>query len=249
MQERGPAAYVAEFIGTFILVFFIGAVIALYVTPATPQQPVQPFIDWSVIGLVHLLVLFVIVQTLAVVSGAHVNPAVTLAMTLLRQIRLIDSGIYITCQLAGGVLGALLVKALLMDEGRGVHYGAVTVSQHLGNSAWLGFLAEAIGTFVLVWAVLGVALNPTASKDWSGLVIGGALALIVLVLGPLTGAGVNPARAFGPAIVGHEFDGAGRFLLAYVLGPIIGSGLATAGYFALYMLPGAKGPRGAQPVG
>ena len=94
VQERGPAAYVAEFIGTFMLVFIITAVFSLFVVPPSPQVPVQPFIDWSVIGLAHAFVLFLIIQTLVVVSGAHFNPAVTVAMMAIRQIRPPDAGAY-----------------------------------------------------------------------------------------------------------------------------------------------------------
>jgi glycerol uptake facilitator-like aquaporin len=75
VAERGPAAFVAEFIGTFALVFFITMTVSLFVTP--PVNGVQPFIDFSVIGLVNVLALFMLVQTLAIVSGAHFNPAVT----------------------------------------------------------------------------------------------------------------------------------------------------------------------------
>src|SRR4051794_26178673 len=85
--DRGPAAYVAELIGTFALVFFVTMVVSLYVTAPTPNSPVQPFIDWSVIGLVHAFLLFMLIQTLAVISGAHFNPAVTIGLAAIRQIR------------------------------------------------------------------------------------------------------------------------------------------------------------------
>ena len=127
MQDRGPAAYIAEFIGTLLLVFFITAAVSLYVTAPSQQNP-NPFIDFSVIGLVHVFVLFGLIQTLAVISGAHFNPAVTAAMAALRQISLIDAAIYIVAQLAGGVAGALLTKALLLDEGKAVNYGAPLAS-------------------------------------------------------------------------------------------------------------------------
>src|SRR4051794_21637896 len=84
--DRGPAAYVAEFIGTFTLVFFITMVVTLFITVPAQGQP-QPFIDWSVIGLVHAFVLFMLIQSLAVISGAHFNPAVTIALAAIRQIR------------------------------------------------------------------------------------------------------------------------------------------------------------------
>src|SRR5687768_11161176 len=82
--ERGPAAYVAEFVGTFGLVFFVCAVVTLYAHPEIPAtQPglpaTQPFQDWSVIGLTHAFILFALIQAVAVVSGAHFNPAVTVA--------------------------------------------------------------------------------------------------------------------------------------------------------------------------
>ena len=79
VQERGPSAYIAEFIGTLALVFFITAAVSLYVTAPTPTNPL-PFIDFGVIGLVHVFVLFMLIQTLALASGAHFNPAVTAAM-------------------------------------------------------------------------------------------------------------------------------------------------------------------------
>ncbi len=249
MQERGPAAYVAEFIGTFMLVFMITAAVSLYVVPPSPQVPVQPFIDFSVIGLVHVFVLFLIVQTLAVISGAHVNPAITVAMMAIRQIKPPDAAIYIVVQLAGGILGALLTTALLSDEGEAVNYGATLVSARLEGDIFPGMIAELIGTFFLMWAVVGVAVNPTGLKDWSGLVIGATLGLGVMVIAPLTGAGFNPARSFGPALVGDEFGGLADFLIVYCLGPVIGALLAAGVYFYMFILPGKKGAEGMEPVG
>jgi glycerol uptake facilitator protein len=246
VPDRGPAAYVAEFIGTFALVFFITMVVSLYVTPPVNGQ--QPFIDFSVIGLVHVLVLFMLVQTLAVVSGAHFNPAVTLGLLAIRQIKPVDAVIYWLCQLAGGVAAALVTKGLIQDEGRGVHYGATILSSHL--TTFGGICAEALGTFFLVWAIVGVAVNPMAFKGWAGLVIGGTLGLGVMIMAPLTGAGFNPARSFGPAVVAHAFaPGAGKWLLVYVLGPAVGAVAASLGYHYMFILPGKKGLEGMEPVG
>lgn len=248
--ERGPAAYVAEFIGTFTLVFFISAVVSLFVTLPTPQSPVQPFIDWSVIGLVHVFVLFMLIQTLAVISGAHFNPAVTAAMMAIRQIRPSEGAIYIVLQLAGAILGALLTKALLLDEGDPVNFGAVGVSDRLDGDILPGMVAEAFGTFFLVWAIVGVAVNPRGLKDWSGMAIGATLGAAVMIFGPLTGAGFNPARAFGPALVSGEWaGGAGDFLLVFVLAPVIGAIVAAVTYFYMFVLPGKKGTEGLDPVG
>lgn len=248
-QDRGPAAYLAEFIGTFMLVFVITAVVSLFVVQPTPEVPVQPFIDWSVIGLAHAVVLFLIIQTLAVVSGAHFNPAVTVAMAAIRQIKPPDAAIYIVVQLAGGILGALLTKALLNDEGAGVNYGAPAIGPRLDGDLFPGFVSEMVGTFFLMWAVVGVAVNPSALRDWSGLAIGLTLGLVIFIFGPLTGGSVNPARAFGPALVSGEFGGAGDFLVAYVLGPVIGALLAAGIYFYMFILPGKKEPGGMEPVG
>jgi MIP family channel proteins len=248
VQDRGPAAYIAEFIGTLLLVFFITAAVSLYVTSPTRVNP-TPFIDFSVIGLVHVFVLFGLIQTLAVISGAHFNPAITAAMAALRQISLIDAAIYVVAQLAGGIAGALLTKALLLDEGKGVNYGAVAVSSRLNGDIFPGMVAEALGTFFLVWVVFGVAVNPRAAKDWAAFAIGAALGLGVMVFAPLTGAGFNPARAFGPAIVSGEFGGADNFLLVYVLAPVVGALIAGFGYFALVIAPGKRGVGGVEPVG
>lgn len=253
VEERGPAAYIGELIGTFALVFFVTAAVSLYVppplSPGLGQPPVQPFIDFSVIGLVHVFVLFFLIQTLAVVSGAHFNPAVTIALTALRQIRPPDAAVYVVVQLAGGILGALLTKALLTDEGAPVNYGATLVSDRLGGAILPGMVCELIGTFFLVWAIVGVAVNPSSSKDWAGLVIGGTLGLGVMVIAPLTGAGFNPARSFGPALVSGEFGGAGEFLLVYVLAPVLGAVAAALAYTRLAIEPGRKGRGGMEPVG
>lgn len=248
MQERGPAAYIAEFIGTFALVFFITAAVSLYVTPPTQTNP-TPFIDFSVIGLVHVFVLFMLIQTLAVASGAHFNPAVTAAMAALRQISPADAGIYVISQLAGGVAGALLTKGLIKDEGEAVNYGAVSVNDRLDGAVFPGMVVEFIGTFFLIWVIVGVAVNPRGAKDWAGFAIGGTLGMLVMVLAPLTGGSFNPARAFGPALVGDFFNGGGDFILVYVIAPLLGGVAAAIGYSKLYITPGAKEPGGMEPVG
>ena len=126
MQERGPAAYVAEFVGTFALVFSITASVVLFAPAATTTVPgvPAPFQDFAVIGLVHTLALFFLIQSFALISGAHFNPAITLGLTAIRQLRIVDAGIYIVMQLAGGTLGALFTKALMTGVNPGVHYGA-----------------------------------------------------------------------------------------------------------------------------
>ena len=252
MQERGPAAYIAELIGTFGLVFVITLSVVLFV-PAPVAQPgvgsFQPFQDWAVVGLVHAFVLFFLIQTLAIICGAHFNPAVTLSLAAIRQIRLLDAGIYIVMQLAGATLGALLTKAVVTEIGKSTNYGAPGLNLGRVGTTLGGMTIEAIGTFFLVWAIVGVAVNPAGLKDWSGFAIGATLGFVVMIAGPLTGAAVNPARAFGPAVVSHHFGGAGKWLLTYVLAPGVGGLLAAAGYFWLFIQPGKKGVTGMEPVG
>jgi MIP family channel proteins len=232
VQDRGPAAYIAEFIGTLVLVFFITAVVSLYVAAPSATNP-NPFIDFSVIGLVHAFVLFGLIQTLAIVSGAHFNPAVTAVMAALRQINPVDAAIYVVAQLAGGVAGALLTRALLKDEGEGVDYGVTLVSGRLNGDILPGMVVEALGTFFLVWVIVGVAVNPRAAKDWAAWAIGAALGLLVMVFGPLTGAGLNPARAFGPELVSAIGGGStewAQLFPVYVLPGLAGAGVAAFVY-------------------
>jgi aquaporin NIP len=253
ISDRGPAAYVSEFIGTFVLVFAITAAVVLFApvpVQTTPGVPAAaPFQDFAVIGLVHVLVLFMLIQTLAVMSGAHFNPAITAAMTLARQIKPIDSAIYIVMQLAGGTLGALVTKQLYLDVGDSNNFGAVGFNADRLNTTLAGMGIEALGMFLLVWAIMGVAVNPSAVKDWSGLVIGGTLGLIVMIAAPMTGGSFNPARALGPAIVANEFGGTGRWLLLYVLAPLVGALLSVFVYSWLMTTTGKKGAGGAEPVG
>lgn len=248
MQDRGPAAYFADFIGTLLLVFFITAVVSLYGAAPSSQSP-NPFIDFAVIGLVHVLLLFVLIQSLAVISGAHFNPAVTVAMLALRQIKPPDAGIYILAQVAGGLAGAGLTKLILADERASENYGAPGLSPALDGEIVGGMAVEALGTFFLVWAIIGVAVNPQAAKDWAAFAIGGALGTAVMVLGPLTGGAFNPARSLGPAIWTGSFGGLDTFVLVYLIAPVIGAVAAAALFSQAFMARGRKGAGGADPVG
>ena len=233
MQERGLAAYLAELIGTFLLVFFVTSVVVLFV--ATGNQA-QFGSDFAVIGLVHAFLLFGLIVMFGVVSGGHFNPAVTLAAAAIKRISPIDAVIYMLAQLSGGVLGALLCKGLLLDEGRAANYGAVQVSGLLsGNFA--GAVVETVGTFCLVLVILAAVFSKKSFKEWAPLAIGTTLGFLVMVGGPLDGGSFNPARWFGPALVGNEWGG----VWPYLLGPIVGS-LLAAGVFKFVLEAGAPAP-------
>ena len=157
--------------GTFLLVFFICSVVVLFV--ATGNQA-QFGSDFAVVGLVHALLLFGLIVMFGVVSGGHFNPAVTLAAAAIRRIEPLDALVYILAQLSGGVLGALMVKGFLLDEGRATNYGNADPSALVGSN-FQGMLIEAIGTFLLVAVILAVAMNPRARQEWAPLAIGTTL--------------------------------------------------------------------------
>ena len=226
IEARGVAAYAAEGVGTFLLVFFICAILSVGGAGSLT-------LDLAGLGLLHALTLGVLVYALAASSGAHFNPAVTVAQYAVGQIRRRDAAAYVAFQLLGGVLAALLVRLLFNDAGAGAHYGATAIDGQVvqGGSPWLGLIAEAVGTFMLMWAVMAVAVNPRGEKHFAGLVIGGALGLAVMVVGPATGAGLNPARWLGPALASGTYSD----FWIYIAGPVAGALLAAYGYRALVL--------------
>jgi aquaporin Z len=227
------SAYVAEFIGTLVLVFSVCLVVTLFVNAQGTGS------DWAVVGLVHAFALFMLVATLGAVSGGHFNPAVTVAAAFLRRIAPIDAAMYVIVQLIGGILGAWLVKFVLIDElANQQNVGAVALNDSLLGSSAAGMVVEALGTFFLVWAIIGVAVNPRAWKEWAPLVIGATLGFVVMIAGPLTGAAVNPARWFGPALIAGEF----KDFWAYLVGDLVGAILAAVGYWYLFVEAKDRGP-------
>lgn len=230
MADRGPASYVAEFVGTLVLVFFITTVLTLFV--AHGQQAAQFGSDFAVVGLAHGFVLLLLLAVFARTSGGHFNPAVTLAAFLLRRIKGIDALIYGLVQLSGGVAGALLTQAMLRDEGRAADYGAATVNPAF-LSALQGMIVELVGVFLLVLVYCAVLFNARARPEWGPLSIGAGYAAIVMVIGPLTDGAVNPARWFGPGLVGSEFGDVWPYLVSAILGS-----LAAAGLFRFVIEPG-----------
>jgi MIP family channel proteins len=240
VQERGLSAYLAELIGTFLLVFFVTSVVVLYVAVGDQAQFGT---DMAVVGLLHAFLLFGLIVMFGVASGGHFNPAVTLAAMAIRRISPIDGAIYMLAQLSGGVLGALLCKGLLLDEGRAANYGAVEVSNLLGG-ALQGMIVEAIGTFCLVLVILAAVYSRKSFKEWAPLAIGTTLGFIVMVGAPLTGGSFNPARWFGPALVGNEWGD----VWPYLLGPIVGALLAAVVYRFVLEVGGPAPTEPPEPV-
>ena len=239
MQDRGLAAYIAELLGTLFLVFVVGTVVTLFVATSPDAQTGS---DFAVVGLVHALMLFGLITFFGAVSGGHFNPAITLAAAVQKKLDPVDAVVYILAQLSGGVLGALLTKGILLDEGRIGGYGNPEVSSLLGGD-FQGFIVEGLGTFLLVLAVLAVAMNPRARQEWAPFVIGSTLGFVVMIFGPLTGGSVNPARWFGPALIGDGLDGSD--LVPFVLGPLAGAIVAVAVY--RFVIAGPQFATGPEP--
>ncbi|HXE44828.1 MAG TPA: MIP family channel protein [Conexibacter sp.] len=218
-EPRGMPAFVAETIGTFLLVFFICGFISVSHAGG---------FDLAGLALAHAFVLAVLVYALGGASGAHFNPAVTFALWSIRKISTPNAVVYWICQCVGGILGALVVLLLFKDVGDPVNYGATAInSQVLHNgSVWLALIAEALGTFMLMWAIMGLAVNPRGEAAMAGIGIGAALGVAVMIFGPATGAGLNPARWLGPAVASGRFD---DFWL-YIVGPLAGALLAALIY-------------------
>lgn len=204
----------AECVGTFGLVFIGAGVVASQSMPTGGSGMLG-------IALAHGLVLAVLVTATAGISGGHLNPAVTLGLVVARRTTAAEAGAYIVAQLLGAVLAAKLVEMLYpIGMVRGISIGTPTIASSIQFHQ--AILMEAVMAFLLVSAVFGTLVNPAAPR-MGGLWIGLALAVDILVGGPLTGAAVNPARAFGPALV------AGQWVAhaAYWVGPILGGVVAA----------------------
>lgn len=198
----------AEFVGTFALIFFgAGAIIATQGS------------NLVVIALAHGLAIALLVSSLGHISGGLFNPALTIGLWATRQISTIDSVTYIIVQLLGAVASALVLVLLFPEVFRevpGINLGAPQL--HPEVSAVRGVGIEVVLTFFLMLAVFGTALDKRGPK-LGGLVIGLVIIVDVFAGGPLTGAAMNPARSFGPALV----DGTWADHWVYWVGPIIGA--------------------------
>lgn len=237
MQERGLSAYLAELIGTLLLVFFITSVFVLFVSTGSQAQFGS---DFAVVGLAEGLALFAVLAMFWAVSGGHFNPAITIAAAALRRISPIDAVIYIFAQLIGAVIGAQITKWLLEDEGRATNYAAGQVSGLLANN-FAGAVVEGIGVFVLVLVFMSVFLSKRGVREWGTLGVGFTFAFLVMVIGPLTVACLNPARWFGSAVVANEWGDVWPF----VVGPLVGALLAVAVFrFIIEAGDGGKAPGG-----
>ncbi len=182
------------------------------------------------VALAHGVGMAVIVSATMSISGGHINPAVTLGLWVARKVDGRTLVSYVAAQLAGAILGAALIKGLIPTGAVNVtSYGTPALASNVTfvQGVWI----EAVLTFFLVSAVFGTVVSPEAPKI-GGFGIGLAIFVDALVGGPLTGAAMNPARAFGPAVVAWEWHGQA----VYWIGPAIG-GLVAGLLWKEILLP------------
>ena len=200
--------FVAEFIGIFALVFVGGAAIMVAVQTQAPNALLD-------VAVAHGLILAIMVTATMRISG-HLNPAVTIGFLVTRRIEPMMAVVYIIAQLLGATLAAYALKAIFPAAvAQTTRFGGQSISVDLSTGQ--AIFAEAIATFFLVFAVFGTAVDPKAPKV-GGFAIGLMVTADILAIGPLTGASMNPARSFGPAVVSGVLEGQ----MVYWVGPILG---------------------------
>ena len=229
--------FIAELIGTFLLVF-IGtgaAVVTLLIgdsiAPGTGIGALGGLGDWIAIALAFGLTVMACIYVFGKISGAHLNPAVTIGLLVTKNISVIDSVYYIVAQCIGAALGSLLLFVCLGAPAVAIG-GLGATAPGLGVSYIQAMIAECIGTFFLMLVVMGVAVDEKAEPGFAGISIGMTVATVIVVLGAFTGASINPARTFGPYLMDTLLGGANLwgFFPIYVIGPIVGAVLAALLY-------------------
>ena len=222
MENTGKAA-IAEFIATFGLVF-IGA-------SAVILNSSSGVLDLTGVALAQGLVLAIMVSITAHLSGGFVNPAVTIGVWVAGKIPSGRAAVLIVAQLLGAIAGAYLVKFLfppiVYDAGTG---GAAVLNSQIASGK--GIVLEAVGTFLLVFAVFGTAMDERGPyAKTAGLTIGLVIAFDIMAFGPLTGAAVNPARWLGPALAAGAWDN----WFVWIVGPVAGAIVAAVVYSMVFL--------------
>ena len=199
--------YSCEFIGTFSLVFFAaGAVMISAMT--NNLNPIGG-------GLISGLIITIVIYTFGHISGAHVNPALSIAAVYLGKLekRLLSG--YVIAQMSGSALGGLV---LFWSIGMQGDMGANLPNLSLGATPLISFVIEFFLSFLLMWVICGTAYHPKADLPLAGAAIGATVGIEVMLMGPYAGAAMNPARAFGPYLMLGDFT---HFWI-YLVGPITG---------------------------
>lgn len=223
-----PKKFVAEFIGTFALIFFgAGSICADQFLRSTNQGS----LGLLGIAVAHGLAIGVMVSAIGHVSGGHLNPAVTIGFWVTRKISTFDALFYWVAQLAGGAAAAYFLRAVVPENTwRLVALGTPALAQDFTRTA--GMILEGIMTFFLVFVVFATAVDERgAFGKIAGFAIGLAITMDILMGGPFTGAAMNPARSFGPALAARQWANHG----VYWVGPLAGGVLAGWLYDAVFL--------------
>jgi len=221
-----PQKLTAEFIGTFALVFFgEGAICADQFLHGAGS------LGLFGIALAHGLAIAIMVSALGHISGGHFNPAVTIGFWVTKRVSTLDVALYWIAQLAGAVVAAFVLKAVIPEETwRAVALGTPELVRDFSRLS--GIVLEAVTTFFLVLVVFATAVDDKGTfRSIAGFGIGLTITLGIMVAGPFTGAALNPARAFGPALAANHWASQG----VYWVGPLAGGFLAGLLYDSLFL--------------
>ena len=231
--------FAAELLGTFLLVFIGGGAAAEAAILVHNKNNTATMADLLLVALAHGLALFIIVMIIGKVSGAHVNPAVTIGLASVGRFPWENVVAYVVAQVIGAIAGAACILIVYGQEAAKVgHLGAPGLAQ--GTSIVQGMFIEGFGAFILVITIIATAVDSRAPAGWAGLAIGMALASVIMFIGSATGATVNPARALGPDLVDLFFSVKidwGAYFVSYLIGPLIGGVCACWLYVYVAHLP------------
>jgi glycerol uptake facilitator protein len=231
MQHSLPQRMFAEALGTALLVLVgPGSVVATLVLSGD-SKPAISGADLLGISFAFGLIIIALVYAIGKVSGCHINPAVTFALALTKRHPWREVPHYWAAQAVGAVLGALGIWALFTQTGLDLGMGQASFNE--STTSWgAAVLAEGLGTFILMFAILGI-VDSRSPGDFAGVVIGVVVVAIIMVMGPITGASLNPARALGPELVSAIGGGAthwNQLIPVYIVPGLVGSGLAALVY-------------------
>lgn len=221
MSERFQKL-VAEFIGTFTLIFIGGG--AACVDTLTNHG-----IGLMGIALAHGLAIAIMVTATGPISGGHLNPAVTLGALVGKKISLADGILYWIAQLAGGIVGAVLLAVLFRAD---IWRASIPTDLGSGVTPLRGIVTELVLTFLLVYVVYATAIDDRGMfKAIAGFAIGLTITMDILAGGPISGASMNPARSFGPALIAGHWQNH----IVYWVGPLLGGVIAGGLYSAVFL--------------
>lgn len=234
MEHSLAQRALAETLGTALLVLVgPGSVVATLIL-AGDSTPAITGADLLGISFAFGLVITALVYAIGKVSGCHINPAVTFALAATKRFPWREVPAYWGAQVVGAVVGAFAIWAVFASNAIDLGMGMTSFNEH--SSTWgQAIFAEGIGTFILMFAILGI-VDARSPGDLAGIVIGGVVIAIIMIVGPITGASLNPARAFGPELVSAIGNGAthwNQLIPVYVLPGLAGAGLAAVLYDAV----------------